>query len=403
MIFRNSVCRVFKYLFSVLLILNIISIYAADNEVDLSELNNVRISLTPEEEKWLDNHRKVSISGPFHFPPFHFYTEEGKASGIAADYIGYITSSLGLEVESYEKLPWPEVLKRARNRKIDIIACSARSPEREEYLSFSDSYLSFPLVIVSRDDSRFIGGLQDLYDLKVALVKGVVVHDWLKEDKIEVNPYFTESPLESLEAVSSGQADAYIGNLAAVSYLINKNGLSNLKVASPTKYKNYELFISVRSDWPELISIINKWLAAVTPQQHSAVRNDWLSIRYEYGLSYADVFRYILLSSLFFCIILIVIFIWNRKLKREIEFRKKAEHEKEDVIIELKEALNNIDILGGLLPICSHCRKIRDDKGYWKQLDSYLEKKSNLSFSHGLCPECEKNLYGKEKWYNEES
>ena len=74
--------------------------------------------------------------------------------------------------------------------------------------------------------------------------------------------------------------------------------------------------------------------------------------------------------------------------------------EKEKLINELKEALADIDLLGGLLPICSNCRKIRDDNGYWNQLEHYLEENSDLSFSHGLCPECEKALYGNEDWYN---
>ncbi len=130
-------------------------------------------------------------------------------------------------------------------------------------------------------------------NLKVSLVKGNVVYEWLKDDKVEIIPHFTDSPLHALEEVSSGTSDAYIGNLAAASYLISKHGLTNLKIAAPTEYKNYELFISVRNDWPELVSIINKWLSAVKPQQHSAIRNDWLSVKYEYGISYFDIVKYI--------------------------------------------------------------------------------------------------------------
>lgn len=55
--------------------------------------------------------------------------------------------------------------------------------------------------------------------------------------------------------------------------------------------------------------------------------------------------------------------------------------------------------LKGLLPVCSNCKKIRDDKGYWNQIEGYIEKYSQVKFSHGMCPECSDEFYGKEDWY----
>lgn len=66
---------------------------------------------------------------------------------------------------------------------------------------------------------------------------------------------------------------------------------------------------------------------------------------------------------------------------------------------ELTRALEEVKMLSGLLPICSSCKKIRDDKGYWNQLESYIEKHSDASFSHGLCTECSDKIYGSEEWY----
>ena len=59
----------------------------------------------------------------------------------------------------------------------------------------------------------------------------------------------------------------------------------------------------------------------------------------------------------------------------------------------LQEALANVRTLSGLIPICAHCKKIRDDKGYWNQLELYIQKNSDALFSHGLCPECVHTLY----------
>ena len=63
------------------------------------------------------------------------------------------------------------------------------------------------------------------------------------------------------------------------------------------------------------------------------------------------------------------------------------------MILELKEALTRIKTLSGLLPICSSCKKIRDDKGYWNQIETYIRDHSEVDFSHGICPVCAVELY----------
>lgn len=78
-----------------------------------------------------------------------------------------------------------------------------------------------------------------------------------------------------------------------------------------------------------------------------------------------------------------------RGIDRDITSRKKAEEERERLISELKEALANVKQLSAMLPICAYCKKIRDDKGYWSQVESYISNHTDTIFSHGICPECE--------------
>ena len=73
--------------------------------------------------------------------------------------------------------------------------------------------------------------------------------------------------------------------------------------------------------------------------------------------------------------------------------RKQAEEERERLISKLEKALSEVKILSGLLPICASCKNIRDDKGYWNQIESYIRDHSEAEFSHGLCPACAKILY----------
>lgn len=78
---------------------------------------------------------------------------------------------------------------------------------------------------------------------------------------------------------------------------------------------------------------------------------------------------------------------------RDVTEKKKAEAEREHLIAELQEALGQVKKLSGLLPICAGCKQIRDDKGGWKQIESYIADHSEANFTHGVCPDCTKRLY----------
>ncbi|GAB4347638.1 MAG: hypothetical protein Kow0089_25060 [Desulfobulbaceae bacterium] len=83
----------------------------------------------------------------------------------------------------------------------------------------------------------------------------------------------------------------------------------------------------------------------------------------------------------------------NLDLKQEIEQRKKTEEEKAALILQLEETILQMRVLKGLVPICSFCKNIRNDAGYWEKIEEYVEKYSDAEFSHGLCPDCAAKQY----------
>jgi hypothetical protein len=83
----------------------------------------------------------------------------------------------------------------------------------------------------------------------------------------------------------------------------------------------------------------------------------------------------------------------NSQLKGEIAERTRAQQDRERLIAELQDTISTVRTLSGLLPICSSCKKIRDDQGYWNHIERYISKHSRAEFTHGLCPECAKRLY----------
>ncbi len=80
-------------------------------------------------------------------------------------------------------------------------------------------------------------------------------------------------------------------------------------------------------------------------------------------------------------------------LKEETVRRKQAEEAREELLGRLQKALANVKTLSGLLPICAHCKKVRDDKGYWNQIEVYVRQHSEAQFSHSICPQCMQELY----------
>lgn len=86
----------------------------------------------------------------------------------------------------------------------------------------------------------------------------------------------------------------------------------------------------------------------------------------------------------------------NEMLKTEILERKAIDEERKKLVDDLQDALNNIKTLKGLIPICASCKKIRDDQGYWNELEIYISRNADIEFSHSLCPDCLKKHYPEE-------
>lgn len=83
----------------------------------------------------------------------------------------------------------------------------------------------------------------------------------------------------------------------------------------------------------------------------------------------------------------------NQMLEADIQKRIEMEKDKELLIAKLQTALNEVKTLSGLIPICAQCKRVRDDQGYWNQIETYIHQRSGADFSHSICPDCFKKLY----------
>ena len=288
------------------------------------------LPLSSEEQGWLNKNLTVKVRIG-NIPPFMI--TDGKIQGIAIDYLTYIFNRNGIKYKyiSESEVTWPQALKYIQQHDVvDMVPTAKVTEERKKTMIFTNEYIFAPWVIFTRSDADFISSIEDLKGKTVSVEEGFVIHEKLKQDYPGITLKIASAKLENFAEIpvkylSTGLVDAYIGNLLSTTYFIQSRGYTNIKVAAPTPFDNHNQAMAIRNDWPELASIINKTLSAMTQDEHSAIRNRWLSIRYEFGISKKDLIKWILsiagVASLFIGFVLI----WNKRLKSEVFFRKMIE------------------------------------------------------------------------------
>lgn len=283
-----------------------------------------KYALTEAETAWVKAHPEILLGADPEFAPFEFFSKEGKYSGLASDYITILNKRLGLNMKVVSDLTWKDVVDKIEKKDLDVLPCVGITEHRKSFLNFSVPYVNFHRVIVTRTDTPFLAGLDDIENLKVAVQSGSSHEGYLK-DHTKLKPQLYKTLQEGLVAISDGSADAFIGNVASVTYWIRKQSLTNLKVAAPVSQDLQSLHFAVRNDWPELIPIINKGLQSISKVKDNQIRKRWISMEYSPGLNPIILKTYVLKTIGVALVILCIVLAWNFRLAREIRKRKEVE------------------------------------------------------------------------------
>ncbi len=242
--------------------------------------------LSSEERAWLQAHPRLRLGFDRDWEPFEYVSAKGVYEGITAKFMQRIQGMTGVEMIPQTELSWAEVMNKAREGEIDVLTALTPSAERRQYLNFTKPYLHFPLMVFTRQDAPLITGIEDLGGARVAVERDYITQEYLQTNHPDLQLTLVDTTSEALRALSTGQVDAYVGNLTLGSYMIDKLGLGNIKVAAPTPYAN-DLAIGVRKDWPELVTILDKSLDAIDENERRSLRQESLAIRYDVEVNYA--------------------------------------------------------------------------------------------------------------------
>lgn len=271
-----------------------------------------------EEVAWIKEHPVVRLAPDPDFPPIEFIDSDGKYQGIVAGYIKLLEERLPIKFEIVHLESWKEVLAQGKEKKIDMFGAAVPTPERLQYMCFTKPYVVFPAVVLVKDSAEHFPVLSELSGKRVAVVSNYADHEYMVKAYPQIPLEVMPDISAGLRQVSFGKVDAMVLNLASESYYIEKDGISNLKVTEDTDFV-FDMSFATRNDWPELISILEKTMAAISPAEKKAILNSWISLGKQ---SWRPSLLFVMSS---FAIVLVLsllgILKWNQILKKQVRER----------------------------------------------------------------------------------
>lgn len=232
--------------------------------------------LTPFEHAWLDAHPVVRVGIDPGNAPYAFIAEDGRFSGLSAEILQRLASQTGLRLEFVPLTGWPQVLRAARERRIDLITTASRLPERERFLAFTRPYLRTPLVVTTRVETADMVSPEGIADLRVAFVPDRVGTRRVLDRYPQVQQVPVRDTADGLAAVAQGRADALVGVQGVHEYLARQHGLTNLKTNIAFDALADTQSIAVRKDWAPLATILDKAMDRVPAAERRAIDARWM-------------------------------------------------------------------------------------------------------------------------------
>ncbi|HRX15757.1 MAG TPA: transporter substrate-binding domain-containing protein [Spirochaetota bacterium] len=280
-----------------------------------------KLDLTEEEKLFIKEHSVITVVSDANWPPVEYADDFGDNIGISADYLRLVEERTGIKFKRIKGISWQNAYKKLQSHAIDMTTCVRPTPLRESFLIFTEPYIEIPTVIVTHFSVAYVSHLGELNGKKIAVVRNYAPAELLKQDFPDINLVYVNSVEEGLNLLDNNQVFALIDNMLVVGYYIAINNMYKLKIAGETPYK-YSMSMAVRKDWPQLLTIIQKALDSISPEERKKIYNRWVAVRYEYSFNYVNLIR----AALGMSVLILLMLFWIRRLRREIKQRIMAEN-----------------------------------------------------------------------------
>jgi signal transduction histidine kinase/response regulator RpfG family c-di-GMP phosphodiesterase len=264
--------------------------------------------LTESEKLWKKSHSEVLIGID---PQGEKFDAQGSSSdAISQTYLKLISEKAGINFKYVTGKKWSEVVGKMEAGELHALDSVSKTPRLQQNMEFTEPYLSFPIVVVTTKEKSLIGGMKNLKDKVVVVVKNHAEHEIIRYKEPHIELVFQDNLTDALQMLADEKAFAFIGNLPDVSGALKDSRFANLKVASDTPY-NFEMAIGVNHDYPELKSILNKAIQQISDLEHDKIANRWMNLYESRESANLDYLWNVLALVL---VMLLVSFYWMRRL-----------------------------------------------------------------------------------------
>ena len=251
----------------------------------LSPVATAALELTAEEKSYLSNREPVKFCVDPSWMPFEAIDKQGRYTGVSSDFMEEFARILNIQLELVPTESWSESLNNAKQRVCDLLPMINISPEREQFLSFTEPYVSMPVVLISDQNTRYLDGLKSLEGHKLVIPADYIFAEHVRDNFPQLDVQYADSLLESLRTVAKGEAIATMATLPIALYQIERHGLGTLKISGHTSV-NIKLSVGIRNDDPLLTSAFQKAVQAVPIELHDQILARWYRVNVEQARDY---------------------------------------------------------------------------------------------------------------------
>lgn len=251
------------------------------------------LNLTEAEQAFLRANPRLRVAVGADWPPFEYQDQQGVQQGMTHHYLKLLSERLSVEFDISTTASRSGLLQAITAGDQDLLPALVATPERQQFLQFTQPYMRSPMVIVTGQEVDYLANMAVLHNQPVAIIQDSVADELLRNNHPLIPLLPVASAVEGLQAVARGEVFAFVDSLAAVSHLMRAEGLANLKVSGQTPY-SFSLSMAVSQDQPLLASILDKALASISQQEHKAIYDRWVSVPMDRDLPWRKVLPVVL-------------------------------------------------------------------------------------------------------------
>lgn len=301
------------------------------------------LNLSNSERQWIKQQPRLRIGVDPNAMPYEAINEKGEYVGIVEDYLNLIRAKTGLSITAVSVDSWEETIKLADHGTVELISAAIENETLGENYRVARGLFSSRLAVASKRDVRSLV-LENATGWKIGILKNGSNTPDITRRHPNVEWVKVNSTEEGLSQVEDGELDGMIDTVHVINYLINSAGYSDIRIVGRLTESVTPSLHVIKSE-PLLLSILNKAIYSISAEEHQQIASKWTTPRNIETIDYKLVY----LISGFSLLIMVLIFVWNRQLKRQVAIANQATEQLVQARNELYDILNTSPIAASVV------------------------------------------------------